>query len=166
MKKYSLASFLSSVLFLVGLASPLAAFAIYDPTYLRPIQTAQMEVVESSGSLYDFTAVKVFLAKNDGAIQPTALILDNLLGEETLASIDEVTFGYCGDLTYLASFETETSKFQVTLADQRNSKCKNGPQEWVLSIEEVDSEGANLGLVVLDGKPQVVYSILTSKSAL
>lgn len=127
------------------------AFAIFEPTYERPIVNSNMEITDTFGSFDNVFDVSVTLNKRDGENHVTSITVQyseamgpmlpafrNISKTYTITP-DNITYS-CGSIIYTVSNQDSTdgvlgARNHLSLQDNRLRKCKDVPEaELILNM--------------------------------
>jgi hypothetical protein len=83
---------MKKILTIVTLGLSLNAFAIFDDSWERPIESAKMEIVSSHGELEAITQTMVIINKKDGHLDPTSLTLKYATSDTDIEANPQAVF--------------------------------------------------------------------------
>ncbi len=157
----------------------LPSYAIYDPSYERPIEVASMTIIEATRNLENIEGLNITMNKSDGAPHITSIHMtytrpmgDMLPAFERInkmfeVSEDNITIDACGSTTYavhhLGTDENGNigARTSMYLTDHRARRCK----DYVPAIFELSMRqgygfcGTMDATLQATGNPEAVYSI-------
>lgn len=122
---------LKSTLLTLSILS-LPAFAIYDPSWERPVENIAMDLVEARGSFANASQISVTLNRRDGATHVTSLTMayTNANGEhlqkDYLLEGENAITEECGSIIYNVQIGSgRGARDSLQLQDNRNRHCRD-----------------------------------------
>lgn len=165
-----------TTLFTTALVLSANAFAVYDPSWERPILTADdMEITSATQAFEKAKKVDLTLTRRDGQKKVTGMVLSVDYPHSnkpvvTTLKVDQITKDDCGSTVYYAHLPSKPSKggmdrrFSVTLTDHAARLCDDyKPFRWEASVREGYGWcGTFDATMSMQGEPQGVITILST----
>lgn len=149
-----------------------SAFAVYDPSWDRPVFSADMRITESTQIFNDAANVILTLTQRDGDKEPSGLLLryDVVSKEETfeyqrVLKVGNISNDDCGAIHYVANLPNQDDpanglRVTVHLIDYSSSKCESQNSPWVAEVREGYGWcGTFDARMELEGTPEPVLTI-------